>query len=129
MGANADLARRGRDAFRRQDMATMSEMIADDTVWHVAGRSPIAGTYKGRDAVFGLFAKLGELTNGTFSLEERDFTDSDEHSVVLSRATAQRGDRTLDANFIEVVRWRNGQAVEEWAVFEDQYAADEFLSS
>jgi hypothetical protein len=89
----------------------MSEMIADDTVWHVAGRSPIAGTYNGRDGVFALFARLGELTNGTFAFEERDFADSDEHSVVLSRASAQRGDRTLEANFIEVVRWHNGRVV------------------
>ncbi len=128
MGTNADLHRRGHEAFRQQDMPTLSEMIAEDAVWHIAGRSPLAGTYQGRDAVFGFFAKLAEMTDGTFTLEDRDVTDSDEHSVALARVTARRGDRTLDVSAIEVVRWRNGQVAEEWAVYEDQYSADEFFS-
>jgi ketosteroid isomerase-like protein len=84
---------------------------------------------RGRERVFEFFAKLAEATDGSFALTDRDLTESHEHSVALVRVEAERGGRRLDANAGEVVRWRNGQIAEEWAIYGDQYAADEFFSS
>ena len=64
--ANVQVARRGYEAFSRGDMATVRELLADDVEWHVGGNNPISGDYKGKDAVFGFFGKLMELTAGTF---------------------------------------------------------------
>ncbi len=61
---NAVLHRRGHEAFARGDMETLTKLIAEDTVWHVSGRSPISGDLLGREAVFGFFAKLNELSGG-----------------------------------------------------------------
>ncbi|HEY1003441.1 MAG TPA: nuclear transport factor 2 family protein [Streptosporangiaceae bacterium] len=36
---NANLVRRGYAAFSTGDMATLTELIADDAVWHVPARS------------------------------------------------------------------------------------------
>ncbi|MFQ5873715.1 MAG: nuclear transport factor 2 family protein [Dehalococcoidia bacterium] len=126
---NATLHRRGHEAFSKGDMATLTELIAEDTVWHVAGKSQLSGDYQGREAVFGFFAKMNELTGGAVKIvEDHDFLGTDEHSVALFRVEATRGGRTLGARFIEVVHWRNGQIAENWMSSDDQYALDEFWS-
>ena len=50
---NEDLVRRGFTAFGTGDIATLGELFADNIVWHVGGRSPITGDYKGKEQVFG----------------------------------------------------------------------------
>jgi ketosteroid isomerase-like protein len=50
---NAEPIRQAFDAFARGDMATMQSLVAEDTVWHIPGRGPLAGdhhNYKGQDA-------------------------------------------------------------------------------
>ncbi len=126
---NAELLRRGHEAFASGDMAALAEIIAEDTVWTWAGKSQISGVFRGREAVFAAFAKLPELTEGTFRIEENhDFLGTDEHAVALFRVTGTRGDKTLHANVCEVVHIRNGQIVEEWLSFDDLYAVDDFWS-
>ncbi len=126
---NAALLRKGHEAFSRGDRETLTEIIAEDTLWHIAGKSPIAGEYRGREAVFGFFDKIAELTGGTFKIEDHDFLGSDEHAVALFKMTATREGKTLKANFCEVVHWREGQIVEDWGCAYDQYAFDDFWSS
>lgn len=64
--ANVDLVRRGYQAFGSGDMATLDALFADDVVWHVAGRSSMAGDFTGKAAVFGQFGQLMERTGGSF---------------------------------------------------------------
>ena len=52
---NAELVRRGYEAFNTADIATLTEIVDENASWHTPGRSPIAGEYQGRDAVFGQF--------------------------------------------------------------------------
>ena len=65
---NAALHRKGHEAFSKGDMATLTELIAENTLWHTAGRSPIAGDCQGRDAVFAFLAKL---ENGGAKIDHR----------------------------------------------------------
>jgi ketosteroid isomerase-like protein len=51
---NAERIRRAFDAFARGDMTTMTELIAEDTIWHIPGRGPLSGDHQGRDTVFGV---------------------------------------------------------------------------
>ena len=98
-------------------------------MWHWPGRNQVSGVYRGREAVFGAFAKLAELTAGTLRIDEdHDFLGTDEHGVALFRITGTRGGKTLHANVCEVVHGRNGQVVEEWNSYDDQYAWDDFWS-
>jgi len=126
---NAELHRKGHEAFSRQDIDTLTDLIAEDTVWHIPGRSQVSGEYVGREAVFGYLNKVGELTDGSVAIsEEHDFLATDDHSVALFRVTAKRNNKTLESNICEVVHWRDGKIVENWATFDDQYAWDEFWS-
>jgi uncharacterized protein len=125
---NAALLKRAAEAFARGDAATLRELIAEDVVWHVPGRSPVAGTYRGHGELFGYFGKILELSAGTFRAEVHDTLATDEHVVNLERVTATRGIKQLDVDLILVVHPRDGKIAEVWDRFSDQYAWDEFWS-
>ncbi|HXF56848.1 MAG TPA: nuclear transport factor 2 family protein [Actinomycetota bacterium] len=125
---NEDLLRRGYEAFARGDLQTVGEVFADDIVWHVPGRGPLAGTYRGRDEVMGFFARLFDLSGGRFGLEVHDLLANDEHGVVLVVARGERAGKTLEAYDVHVWHLRDGRAVEYWGHPFDLYAVDEFWS-
>jgi ketosteroid isomerase-like protein len=123
---NEDLIRKGYQAFGAQDMATLNELFADDIVWHAPGRNQLAGTFRGRDEVFGTFQKVGELSGGTFKLDLHAVFADDEHAVVLARATGEREGRKLDDNTVQVFHIKDGKVTEQWLHPGDAYASDEF---
>jgi uncharacterized protein len=86
---NLSLLRDGYQAFAAGDMARLAELFADDIVWHSPGDNP-PGEYRGRDAVFALFARLAEETGGTFRADVHDLLANDEHGVGLVTVTARR---------------------------------------
>ena len=128
--SNVALHRKAHDAFSRGDMDTLTEMTAEDTVWHSPGKSLISGEFRGREAVFEeFFGKMDELSGGTAKfVEHQDYLGNDEHSVALFRFAATRSGKTLEFNVCEDIRWRNGQIVEEWTYLDDQYGWDALWS-
>ncbi len=126
---NEDLIRRLYDAFGRGDMDTVGKLFADDIVFHVSGRSLLAGDYVGKDQIFGVFGRLGEITGNTFRTEVYDVLASDAHAVALQRQSAEReGRRSLDDRHVSVFRIRDGRIAEIWHHPGDQYTYDEFFS-
>ena len=124
---NEEIVRNGYAAFLGGDLAALNDLFDEDIVWHAPGRHPLAGDFRGKDEVFGAFAKLFELSGGTFSLEIHDILADDEHAVVLARATGSRPDgRTLDDNSVQVFHMRDGKVTEQWLHPGDVYAGDEF---
>lgn len=117
--------RRGHDAFRNGDMDTLAEIIAEDTLWHWPGSSQIAGDLRGRDAVFAAFAKIDDLTTD-MEMEDLEFLAGQDHTASFTRATATRGDHSLEYEFCEICRWLDGQVAEEWIFVRDLYAYDNF---
>jgi ketosteroid isomerase-like protein len=124
---NASLLRAGYEAFQRGDIDTvLNQFFAEDIIWHVPGRSTLAGDYRGREQVGAWFGRNFELSGGTLSLEIHDVVANDEHAVGLVRVRAQRGGRTLDDGSAQVVHIRDGKVVESWLHAGDPYAVDEF---
>ena len=120
--------RRGYKAFADNDVATLSEIIPENAVWHVPGRSPLAGDYNGRDAIFEYFMKLTEATGGTFKAELVHAVGDDNYGVALQRSTATVKGKQLDSFDVLVDRIENGQAVETWVWSGNQYEFDDLLS-
>ncbi len=44
------------------------ELLAPEIVWHVPGRSPIAGEHRGREAVIDYFQRRRRLANATMTM-------------------------------------------------------------
>jgi len=125
---NEELVRRGFDAFAKGDMDTLRELFAQDAVWHAAGRNPLSGDHRGMDAILGLFAKIAELSGGTFRIDLHDVVANDQHAVGIYVTRGERGGRTLETRNVLVSHIRNSKLTEAWMMSEDQYAADEFFS-
>jgi ketosteroid isomerase-like protein len=125
---NEELLRRGYEAFSKGDLDTVLGIFDENIVWHVPGRNPIAGDYKGHAEVTAFFGKIFELSGGTFKLEIHDVLANDEHVVVMTHATGQRESKRLDSTEVNVWHVKNGKATEFWAAPLDAYADDEFWS-
>ncbi len=125
---NLDLIRRGYAAYGSGDMDTINDLFHDDVVWHVAGRSPIAGDYVGKEQVFGFFAKLQELSDGTSTAEVHDLLADDDHGVAIVIESATRNGRSFQSQAVHVLHLDDGKVTEFWDAHPDQYSSDEFWS-
>ena len=123
---NVELTRRGYAAFAAADLATMTELIADDVAWHVTGAGPLSGTYNGRDEVFGFFGRLLEETGGTFRLDVHDVLANDEHAVALCTLSASRGNKSVEFPVANVSHIRDGKITEFWFATTDPQTSIDF---
>lgn len=120
---NVELLRKGYTAFGAGDMQTVDALLSDDIVWHSPGNNTLAGDHKGKDQVFGLFAKLVELTEGTFRQEIHDLLANDEHAVALVEEAWDKP-RPFRGRSVHMWHVRDGKPSEFWLFNEDQAAAD-----
>jgi len=126
MHENEKLLREGYEAFAKADLDAIRELFAPDVIWHVDGRGPISGTYKGRDEVLGFLGELVSRSDGTVKLELHDVLANDQHAVALATTTAQRGDQRYHGQGVATYHVKGGKVTEAWFANNDQYAADEF---
>jgi uncharacterized protein len=113
-------------AFGAGDIQALDDYFAEDIVWHVPGNSIVSGDYKGRDEVYGFFAKLAQETEGTFRLEVHDMLANDEHGVVLVNAVAEKDGKTLNQKVVHVMHIKDGKTTEFWGFSEDSSVAEDF---
>lgn len=125
---NEELLRTGYEAFGRGDLETVKEVFSEDIVFHVPGRGLISGEYRGRDAVFGFFAKGQQLSGGSLQIELHDVAATDEHAIALQANRAERNGKTLGARVVGVYHVREGKATEAWFLTDSQEENDEFWS-
>ena len=126
--ANAATHRRVHEAFLKGDTASVDKLLAENVVYHVLGKSSLAGDHKGREAVLAHLKRFVEIPGGSMRLEAWDFLGSDDHSAAVYKVEATRPGKTLDGDLFELMRWRDGQVVEDWAFFDDQDAFDGFFA-
>jgi ketosteroid isomerase-like protein len=123
----AELAERVFASFRR-DPRTLASLIAEDAVWTVVGRAPVAGVYDGRRAIFDLFRATQTLTDSTYTAKLRYVLADDERTVAVYRASGRRGERELDIDQALFIRVEDGRWQEILAVPLDPIAFDAFWS-
>jgi steroid delta-isomerase-like uncharacterized protein len=126
---NVEIVRRGYDAFNNRNMDALAALIAENVVWHVSGRSLLAGDYHGRETTFAYFDRLHSLTNGTYQSELHVAVGGDEHVISIDNSSARRNGRTYEENELVVFRFRDGRIVEAWQAFMSPYAHDAFFST
>jgi ketosteroid isomerase-like protein len=118
------LLRQGYEAFGKGDFAALDELFAEDIRWHEPGRNQLAGTYEGRAAVYELFGRLMELTEGSFRLELRAVLADDDDGVTVVDASAHRGDTSFSVRNAHHFRFAGDRVAEFWETSGDQYAVD-----
>lgn len=122
---HVEIAERVFASFRR-DPRTLASLIAEDAVWTVVGRAPVAGVYEGRRAIFDLFRATQTLTDSSYLAQLRWVLADDNRTVVVYRASGRRGDRELDIDQALFVRVEDERWQEILAVPLDPVAFDAF---
>lgn len=127
--ANASVVRTIFAAFARKEGLALRGVFARDAVWVVPGASGVAGTYRGREAIFRFLARLPKETNGTYGSQLIDVLASDERAAALYRATGERRGQRLDLLQVLLFRLERGVVVEVLALPSDPVAFDAFWAA
>ena len=123
---NLERARAGYEAFAKGDMATVSELLSDDIVWHNGGNNILSGDYEGKEAVLGFFGRLMQETEGNFSQDIHDMLANDDHGVALVSTSASRGGKSFEGRAVHIFHMRDEKMTEFWSFPEDSRLLDDF---
>jgi hypothetical protein len=125
---NATLAREAFDAMARGDTDWLVAHMHPDVVLHQGGRFPTAGTYRGRDAVFGHMMEFFTLVEFSMKTAVHDIAATDDHAISLVQVSIDYQGRHLDFDEAHIWHIRDGQTTEMWGVPKDPYAVDAFFA-
>jgi ketosteroid isomerase-like protein len=124
---DAELVRRGYEAFIAGDIEWLNEHLHENVEWHVPGKSVLSGDYRGRENVLAFFAKSIQVALPEFDIH--DIVASEDHVVALLTIAWRRNDNgeTFEDRSAQVFHVSNGQALEAWTLVTDSAGFDQFL--
>ena len=117
--------RRYADAWLAGDTRTMGSIMSDEVVLHLFGRSPLAGTHRGKAAVFEVIGKVQALTNRK-TLDIHDVLLGDEHAAIMVKERFENDERALDLARVFLYHLRDDQITDIYVYDEDQAAVDSY---
>jgi ketosteroid isomerase-like protein len=112
----AELHRRQGEMYRGGPTGPVAELLAPDIVWHVPGRSPVAGDHRGRAAVIAYFERRRALAGSTFVMRPRGVLADDDAVVQLVDGEATVGGERRTWSTAGVYRVAGGLVAEVWLV-------------
>ncbi|MFI1767381.1 nuclear transport factor 2 family protein [Streptomyces sp. NPDC020800] len=77
----------------RGGKADGTKEAAQNITWHVPGRSPLSGDYRGHQEVLGFFQKAMDLSEGTLRVCVDELLTDGSRVVALCTVSAQRKGR------------------------------------
>ena len=127
--SNAELIDKGYQAFAVGDIPTVLEIFDEAITWHIPGRSPLSGDFKGHDGVLEFFGRCQTLSDGTLRIEADEILAGGDRVVVLCTVSADRGGQHWSSPEVHVWRVADGRAVEFREFQGDQQTEDAFWGS
>jgi uncharacterized protein len=113
-------------AMARGDGRALAASIRADAVWHIPGRSQLAGTYTGLDEVFDFWRRVAEMSDDGLRLQVLDVLANDERAAVFVHGRASRGGHVLEERGVHHLLLQDGRIAEAWFYYQDQDAYDAF---
>ena len=127
---NVEIIRRGYQAFNLGDLKGLGELFDEKATWSSPGRSPLAGHFKGREAVFAHFGQLAAATGNSFQATPTHFfADEDGRVVGTHHCTGQMAGKRLAVDCCIVFELRNGRVVSGTEYINDYPAWEAFWES
>jgi ketosteroid isomerase-like protein len=106
---NAELLHMAYGAFRNGDLKALLGMLTDDIAWRDSTLGPLAGDYRGKDQVLGLFGKMMEIYGGTLCLDVVDIFANDDRGVVLTQEAGIVAGEPISWTGVHVWSFRDGR--------------------
>jgi ketosteroid isomerase-like protein len=110
------------------DTTELRGLLTDDIAWHVPGRSPIAGHYRGRDEVIRYFTARRAYAKATFRVLPRAILADDHRAVQFADGQMELNGQVRAWRTVGVYRFADGKIAECWLLPFDQYLFDEIWS-
>jgi ketosteroid isomerase-like protein len=124
---NVERIKQEYQAFADGDFSGLARLFSADAVWHVRGKTTLAGDYAGCDAIVDFLRRLAHDTHESFMIEVHDIVANDQHTVVLAHTTVKRDDRTYTADEVHVFCTnQNGLITEAWGLSSDPEGPGQF---
>jgi len=103
-------------ALASGDLEKIKQYWAEEMVWQVPGHNRLSGWYFGRDEFLAFMGRVGELSAGSFKMENiaGDVIVTGEYSADLTRNRGHRAsqdDKTMDIEVVHVLRWKDGKVI------------------
>jgi uncharacterized protein len=102
------------EAFRRQDIPALLELVGDDVDWDFIGplNLPYGGRRRNRQQMLDFFAAV-ERSEEFHAFEPREFIEAGEHVTVLGwlSATALESQKKYESEWVHVFTVRNEKIV------------------
>ncbi len=120
------------EQFKARDWNGLHQLFADDAEFGLAGRNPLAGTYRGPDAITYALRRLVEETGDTIGPNRKgtwDICTSDHHVIFIEWLKATRAGKTAQFYIHLTCALDDGKLLRAFANFVDQYDFDELWTS
>jgi hypothetical protein len=104
------------------------EVISPNILWHVPGKNPVSGDYRGAKAYLeGMVSKMAPIEEWIVDVEGVMVNGG--LAVAAVRLRGLRKGHRIDLGGAHVLRIENDKVVEGWGFVEDQEVLDAFFSA
>jgi ketosteroid isomerase-like protein len=121
------VVKRYADAWSANDLPAIVASYHEDVVFHYFGRSPLAGTHRGKAACLAVLKQVRERTNRKL-ISIRDVLAGDAFAVVIAVERFERDGRAVEIERLLKYAVRDGKLAECWIYDADQRLVDEYLA-
>jgi len=119
------VVKRYADAWVANDLRAIVESYHDDVVFHYFGRSPLAGTHRGKAACLAILKQVREKTNRKL-VSVRDVLAGAHFGLIVAVERFERDGASVEIERMLRYRVHDGKLAECWIYDEDQRLVDEY---
>jgi uncharacterized protein len=119
------VVRRYADAWAAHDLQTIIDCYHDEIVFHYFGRSPLAGTHRGKTACLAILKQVREKTNRRL-VSILDVLSDEHFGLIVAVERFERNGATVEIERMFRFSVRDGKLAECWIYDEDQRLVDEY---
>jgi uncharacterized protein len=121
------VVKRYADAWLANDLRAIIDSYHDDVVFHYFGRSPLAGTHKGKAACLAILKQVREKTNRKL-IGIRDVLTGKKFGLIVAVESFEHKGVTVEIEIMLRYTVRDNKLAECWIYDEDQRLIDEHFA-
>ncbi|MGE0498119.1 MAG: nuclear transport factor 2 family protein [Ramlibacter sp.] len=118
------VVKRYAEAWAANDLRAIVDSYHDEVVFHYFGRSPLAGTHRGKPACLAILKQVREKTNRKL-VSIQDVLAGEHFGLIIAIELFERNGESMDIERALRYRVRDGKLAECWVYDEDQRLVDE----
>lgn len=119
------VVKRYADAWAANDLRAIVDSYHDEVVFHYFGRSPLAGTHRGKAACLAILKQVREKTDRRL-VSIRDVLAGEFYGLIVAVERFERGGASVEIERMLRYSVRDGKLAECWVYDEDQRLVDDY---